>query len=52
MQISTAGGRGGGRRSGVITQGILTGVCVCVCVCKQERHRQTDWEGLKMRRAG
>lgn len=49
MQISTAGGRGGGRRSGVITQEILTGGCVCVCLCasKRDTDRQTDWEGLK-----
>lgn len=42
MQISTAGGRGGGRRSGVITQEILTGGCMCVCVCAQARETQTD----------
>lgn len=49
MQISTAGGRGGGRRCGVITQEILTGGCVCVCLCasKRDTDRQTDWEGLK-----
>lgn len=33
LQISTAGGRSRGKRSGVIAQETLTGVCV------QERHR-------------
>lgn len=50
MQISTAGRRGGGKRSGVITPETLTGACVC--------KRETDREGLgiqseesRMRRA-
>ncbi len=42
MQISTAGRRGRGKRSGVITPETLTGVCVCARV----QERETDREGL------